>query len=351
MGSVISKIQFFSSILISIGKYAAFGWYKKAYLGDSMPSVDSTTPKVVVSLPSLLSDAAIFAAVKEAFTKKNLELISDEALVKIFRQLEFWYKDGGLHNDPPAMKELARGLIEQSTWYLPLITKQSSTSEISSLKVPTVRFGKTNLNMPIVTCGGMRLQNTWMPDFIPILRPSRKTVLGSFPQQNIKRCIRSCLALGINHFETARFYGTSEYQMVEALYELIQEGDVKREDFILQTKIPATNEKKFRKFWKQSWDNIGEKLGYIDLFSLHAVAEVNADLLTSLDICEELKREGKICHIGFSTHGTSEQIMALINTERVSFITFGGHCIMHFPLCSLHHHASCTDHLMTHDDC
>jgi hypothetical protein len=306
-----------ASIITSVGKYMVFGWSKDSYKGDLVATE--------ISLPTFCSNAPVYAAIKSAFTKQKLKQLSDEALIKICRQLEFWYKDGGFQNDPIAMKERAENLIDKSLWYLPLVTKQSANAidaetglELSSLKVPTRRFGKTNLQISVITCGGMRLQNTWLPDFIPVLRPSRKTVLKSLPQENIKNCIRSCLALGINHFETARMYGTSEYQIVEALHELIQEGEVKREDFILQTKIPASNEKTFIKFWKQSWSNIEKKLGYIDLFSLHAIDKMSENVEVSLKISEQLKKEGKIRHIGFSTHATSEQIMALINTDRVS---------------------------------
>jgi len=317
MGNVASTIV---SLILSIGQYAVFGWSKDAYKGDLVPSAD-------IKLATFFSDAPVYAAVKAAFTKQKVAQLSDEALIKICRQIDFWYRDGGLQNDPVAMKHLAEKLIDDSIWYLPLITKQSSPSTndarsglpLSSLKVPTRRFGKTDIQMPIVTCGGMRLQHTWLPDFVPLLRPNRKSVLNSPPQQNIKNCIRSCLALGINHFETARFYGTSEYQIVEALYELIQEGEVKREDFILQTKIPAGDEKTFMKFWKQSWSNIEKKLGYIDLLGIHAIAFMDENTEISLKISEQLKQEGKIRHIGFSTHGTSSQIMNLINSERVSY--------------------------------
>ena len=96
---------------------------------------------------------------------------------------------------------------------------------------------------------------------------------------------------------------------------------MKREDFILQTKIPPGDEKTFMKFWKQSWSNIEKKLGYIDLLGIHAVAFMDEKTEISLKISEQLKREGKIRHIGFSTHGTSSQIMNLINSERVSYAT------------------------------
>lgn len=81
--------------------------------------------------------------------------------------------------------------------------------------------------------------------------------------------VRMCLKVGINHFETARAYGTSEYQFAEALTTLIKNGEIKREDFILQTKVIATaTRKEFEKVFMQSWENLKE-LEYIDLFAFH----------------------------------------------------------------------------------
>lgn len=298
-----------------------FGWSKDAYLGDSNAKSKG------IPLPSFLTDndddgsGKVRAAIKSVFQRTGISRLSDEALVKICRQLEFWYREGDLNEDKAAA--LATALIDQSTWYqdllLPPLPSPPNNNQSNNLKVPTTRFGKTDLQIPLLTAGGMRIQNTWLPDFIPVLRPSRDAVLQSAPQRNLKQCLRACLRLGINHFETARFYGTSEYQMAEALHELMEEGECKREDFIFQTKIPMGDEKTFLKFWRQSWDNVGEKLGYIDLFSLHAISDVNEKLNASLRVAEGLKKAGKVKHIGFSTHGTSEQIMALINTERVSF--------------------------------
>ena len=106
--------------------------------------------------------------------------------------------------------------------------------------------------------------------------------------------------------------------MVEALYELMEEGEIKREDFVFQTKLlPAATKEKFEAGWKLSWDNIRDKLGYVDLLGMHAICRLDDALMECLDVCERLKREGLVRHIGFSTHGTSEQIINIINTERV----------------------------------
>lgn len=302
------------SVIGGITSYAFNGWSRKSFTGDRIPDGE----EVSFPLPSFLSsDSPVAGVVKEIIAEK-VEKLSDEAVLKICRQLEFWYTDGEL--DEVGMKSLAEYLVEQSTWYQGLMGK-SPSEDLIAYKVPKRRFGKTELQMPIVTCGGMRFHCTWFPDSVPLLRPSRSAMLNSSAQENIKNCIRHCLALGINHFETARMYGTSEYQVVEALYELIQSGEIKREDFIFQTKLMPAN---FKKLFEQSWANC-KKLGYIDLLSIHAISDINDNLFKVLENCETLKAESKIRHVGFSTHGCSEQIMALINTEKFEYVNLHEH--------------------------
>lgn len=67
----------------------------------------------------------------------------------------------------------------------------------------------------------------------------------------------------------SRFYGTSEFQFGEALGEMLEKGEIKREDFILQTKIPAFSTKKdFMKRWDETWGHV-KRVGHIDLFAIH----------------------------------------------------------------------------------
>lgn len=59
--------------------------------------------------------------------------------------------------------------------------------------------------MPIITCGGMRMQQTWKPAegfSISNVDPAC--------QANFEAIVDYAMALGINHFETARGYGCSE---------------------------------------------------------------------------------------------------------------------------------------------
>lgn len=95
---------------------------------------------------------------------------------------------------------------------------------------------------------------SWIPDTIPLLKPNKAKVVKSSSQDNLKDVILNCLRVGLNHFETARFYGSSEVQFVDALSGLIDDGTIKREEFIFQTKL-VPNEKKedFVKQWEATW--------------------------------------------------------------------------------------------------
>ena len=189
-----------------------------------------------------------------ALIAAHADSISNDALIKLVRQLEFWHAEGSVSETD---------LIDMTQR---LIHTASMTSTSSSFVVPTMRFGKTEIQMPIVTCGGMRLQRTWMPDTVPIA-PNRARVLASDCQANLKSSIQLCLKVGINHFETARMYGSSEYQFAQALYELIQSGEIRREDFFLQTKVPPrATRKEFDTNFALSWETFADKLGYIDCF-------------------------------------------------------------------------------------
>ncbi len=134
----------------------------------------------------------------------------------------------------------------------------------------------------------------------------------------------------MNHFETARFYGTSEYQLVDALHELIQSGEIRRSDFIFQTKVgPTKTREEFEKAFMQSWDNIGTKLGYIDLLAIHGLG-MPSELATMegtntfMDAAMMYKEEKKVHFVGFSSHGTADIIMKLICSNKFDFVNL--HC-------------------------
>jgi predicted aldo/keto reductase-like oxidoreductase len=171
------------------------------------------------------------------------------------------------------------------------------------------RFGRTNLQMPVFSCGGMRYQQAWQD-----IDPNEIT---AECQQNLEATIRRSLELGINHIETARGYGSSEYQLGKILPSL------PREELIVQTKIgPAESETTFLETFDLSMRNL--QLAYVDLLAVHGInTEALLDqVLTSgtLEACRKLQREGRARHIGFSTHGDPVTVLKAVESDAFDYI-------------------------------
>ncbi len=161
------------------------------------------------------------------------------------------------------------------------------------------RFGKTDLQMPVISCGGMRYQQSWKSDD-PVSEES---------QRNLEACIRRAWELGITHVETARGYGTSEFQLGKILPKL------PREKLILQTKVgPMADPKKFEATFEKSIGLLN--VDYLDIFSFHGIND-DQDLentLKCMPLAQQWKKEGRIRDIGFSTHGPCSIIVKAIRT-------------------------------------
>jgi predicted aldo/keto reductase-like oxidoreductase len=172
------------------------------------------------------------------------------------------------------------------------------------------RFGRTELQMPVISCGGMRYQHKWQdvpPEEIPRAN-----------QENLEACIHRALELGINHIETARGYGTSEMQLGAVL------PKIPRDRMIVQTKVtPRATAEEFLKTFETSMNYL--KLDHVDLLSLHGIN--NRELLDwslkkggCLDVARKLQREGRCRFIGFSTHGTTDVILDAVNSGEFDYV-------------------------------
>ena len=172
------------------------------------------------------------------------------------------------------------------------------------------RFGRTEIQMPVFSCGGMRYQYKWqdvIPEEIPVDN-----------QENLEAVIRRSVELGINHIETARGYGTSEMQLGKILPQF------PREKLIVQTKVsPVADPQEFRQTFEKSLAYL--QLDYVDLFSLHGInnAETWNDSICEggcLEVARQLQFEGKIKFIGFSTHGPTDIILQAINSNQFDYV-------------------------------
>ncbi|MFB2937707.1 aldo/keto reductase [Aerosakkonemataceae cyanobacterium BLCC-F154] len=172
------------------------------------------------------------------------------------------------------------------------------------------RFGRTNISIPLFSCGGMRYQYKWHD--VPGWRiPWHK-------QRNLEATIRRSIELGINHIETARGYGTSELQLGRILPKF------PRDKIIVQTKIsPNADPQEFAKTFEKSLGNL--RLEYVDLLGIHGIN--NAELLDytvrpggCLEVAQKLQKQGRIRFIGFSTHGSTNIITQAIETNQFDYV-------------------------------
>ncbi|MBW4611160.1 MAG: aldo/keto reductase [Hassallia sp. WJT32-NPBG1] len=162
------------------------------------------------------------------------------------------------------------------------------------------RFGKTNLRLSVLSLGTMRY-------------------LAS--EENALLTIQKAIALGINHIETARGYGNSEEYLGAAL---ISGGQIPRNQLYITTKIPPTPDADtMRRYIDESLTRL--KLDYVDCLGIHGLnTSEHLDWVQAKNGCmqavEEAKRDRRIKHVGFSTHGSLDVILAAINTDLFEFV-------------------------------
>ena len=162
----------------------------------------------------------------------------------------------------------------------------------------TRRFGKTNLNLSVFSLGTMRLASP----------------------QTYRQTIAEAIAWGINHLETARAYGRSESYLGQALQDL----GIPRQQIHLTTKLSPTSDPQQMSLWI---DESLEKLqtDYLDCLAIHGInTRAHLEMITnpsgSLSAIQTAMQQDKIRHLGFSTHGSLELILAAIETDIFEFI-------------------------------
>ena len=238
--------------------------------------------------------------------------LDQDRLLKSKRVLEFINTNDG---SSKAKSSKLEHKYEQMTsmWNLPM-----------GFRCPTVRYGRTNLNMPVVTLGGMRQQETWNPKDGLTLEEINKEC-----QTNFEAIADYAMSMGINHFETARGYGSSELQFGPIVKKY------SRSSIILQTKVApkATNEE-FRTLLEKSFSQLqlDTEDSYVDLFSFHGInKKEHLEYILkdggNMEVVEEYKKKGKIRFVGFSTHGMTDCIVKAIETDAFDYVNLHFHFI------------------------
>jgi len=161
-------------------------------------------------------------------------------------------------------------------------------------------FGKTNLELSIFSFGTMRC-------------------LESF--EVFQATLQEAISHGVNHLETARGYGKSEEYLGQALRSPLE---FNRKDLYITTKLlPTPDPQKMEREIQESLERL--QLDYIDCLAIHGINTwEHLEWTTSKDgywqAIQSALDQGKIRHVGFSTHAPLEIILAAINTNLFEFI-------------------------------
>lgn len=118
-------------------------------------------------------------------------------------------------------------------------------------------------------------------------------------QPRVTQLVKRAIDGGINYFDTARAYGSSEVYLGQALRELGA-----RDRVILSSKVIRRDLDAFKQDFETTMRNL--QTDYLDILFLHDVStRKNWDRLISqgtLDYALELKKQGRIGHLAISTH-------------------------------------------------
>ncbi len=176
--------------------------------------------------------------------------------------------------------------------------------------MPCRRFGRTGIDMPILSLGGMRFQQSW--------KDLGKDEIQAQSQENLEATLLRAKNCGLNHIETARHYGSSELQLGWACKLL---PDTNR---LIQTKVPPREDSKL---FEAELDLSFKKLECekVDLLAIHGInlpEHLDQTLRPGgcLEVVKRWQDDGRIGSIGFSTHGTTKLIVKAIKTNAFDYV-------------------------------
>ena len=138
---------------------------------------------------------------------------------------------------------------------------------------------------------------------------------GKIDVDKAKEMIAYCMKAGINYYDTAYGYHGGQSELVVG--ELLKKYD--RNSFYLASKFPGydlSNMPKIKEIFEEQLKKC--QVEYFDFYLFHNVCEMNIDAYLNpkygiYDYLIEQKRNGRIKHLGFSTHGDIEFMTRFLN--------------------------------------
>ena len=130
----------------------------------------------------------------------------------------------------------------------------------------------------------------------------------------LAQMIDTYMESGFNYFDTAHGYHDG---LSEPAYKKCLTSRYPRESYVLTDKLTAEyfkSEEDVRKVFGEELECCGVE--YFDFFLMHALGNVNYDKFVrcrAFETAFELKKEGKIRHVGISFHDTADMLEKILN--------------------------------------
>lgn len=168
----------------------------------------------------------------------------------------------------------------------------------------TRTFEKMNITTSLLGFGAMRF---------PL------TSEGAIDEEKAEEMMDLAIKAGVNYIDTAYPYhgGTSEAFVGKILKKY------PRKSFFLATKLPCwlvSSLSDAKRIFNEQLERLGVE--YVDFYLMHSIDAKMYDKMVGLGVgtyLQELKKEGKIRHIGFSFHGIYEDFEHIITSQTWDF--------------------------------
>lgn len=142
---------------------------------------------------------------------------------------------------------------------------------------------------------------------------------GKIDREQSEKMLDMAMTAGVNYYDSAYPYhnGESESFTGSALKKY------ERSSYYIATKLPCWLVKEssdVKKLFETQLERLG--MEYIDFYMLHGLNKNSWKQMEDLgvyDYCLELKKQGKIKHLGFSFHDSYEVFEQIINTRKWDF--------------------------------
>ncbi len=167
---------------------------------------------------------------------------------------------------------------------------RAEASENNPSRVPTRPFGKTGVQVSILSLGGM------------FDIPSNQIIL------------RQALGLGVTHWDTANSYGYGQSET--GIGRFFQSNPDARQQIFLVTKSGERSPSGLTRMLDTSLERMNTS--YVDLFFVHGIRRVSEIDNKTRAWAEDAKSKGKIRFFGFSTHNNMEN--CLLDASKLGWI-------------------------------